>query len=160
LANAAPAASDAQAKARAQALLTQGTNLYDQGDYAAALEKFTAAYALYPSPRLWFNIGQANRDLGRPVEALDAFQRFLADGPRTPEAADAVAEAQRSVEDLQQRLGQVRVTCTTAGAEVTVDGRRVGLAPIDRLVWTTPGRHQIAGRHARFAPAIEDVDVA
>ena len=56
-----------QAKARAQALLSEGTAAYGRGDYATALDKFTAAYRIFPSPKLWFNIGQANRDLGRPV---------------------------------------------------------------------------------------------
>src|SRR5262245_37367876 len=90
---AAAAAPDRGAKSEAQALLSQGTDLYDRGDYAAALEKFTAAYQVFPSPKLWFNIGQANRDLGRPVEALDAFERFLAGATGAP--AETLAEARR-----------------------------------------------------------------
>jgi len=49
--------SDAQAKARAQGLLSEGTAAYGRGDYAAALDKFTAAYKIFPSSKLWFNIG-------------------------------------------------------------------------------------------------------
>ena len=55
-------AGDNQAKGRAQALLSEGTTAYGHGDYATALDKFTAAYKIFPSPKLWFNIGQANRD--------------------------------------------------------------------------------------------------
>ena len=67
-------------------MLTEGSALYEKGDYAGALEKFNAAYAAYPSPKLMFNIGQADRDLSRPVEALEAFEKFLAsDTDASPE---------------------------------------------------------------------------
>lgn len=148
---------NAAAKAEAQALLSQGAELYEQGNYAAALERFTAAYEVFPSPKLWFNIGQANRDLGRPVEALEAFERFLSEAPAA--LPEAVAEARRSATDLAGKLGQLRVTCSTPGAEVAVDGRRVGTVPPARTVWTTPGRHQVTVRHSGFLPAIEDAEV-
>jgi cell division septum initiation protein DivIVA len=148
---------DPQAKAQAQALLGQGTKLYQQGDVADALEKFQAAYAAFPSPKLMFNIGQANRDLSRPVEALEAFEKFLVG------AADAspemIADARKSVAQLQKKLGRIQVDCESAGAEVSVDGKSVGLAPLPDLIWVTPGRHQVTAKHASAAPAIEDADV-
>ena len=157
LAQASPPTGDPQAKAQAQALLGQGTKLYQQGDVADALEKFQAAYAAFPSPNLMFNIGQANRDLSRPVEALEAFEKFLVG------AADAspemIADARKSVAQLQKKLGRIQVDCETGGAEVSVDGKSVGLAPLPDLIWVTPGRHQVTAKHASAAPAIEDVDV-
>jgi hypothetical protein len=147
-----------QAKARAQALLKEGTAAYGRGDYATALEKFTGAYQIFPSPKLWFNIGQANRDLGRPVEAVAAFDRFLRDAGDAP--PETVAEARRSAAELKTKLGQIKVTCTIDGADVTVDGKPIGSTPLGEMVWTTPGRHQVAVQHAGFSPAIEDVVVA
>jgi len=67
-----------QDKAAAKVLLREGLDLNQRGDYARALEKFHAAYATYPSPKLWFNIGQVERDLGHPAEAMAAFEKFLA----------------------------------------------------------------------------------
>jgi hypothetical protein len=144
-------------RSQAQGLLTQGTELYAHGDYAAALEKFKAAYEVFPSPKLWFNIGQANRDLGRPVEALEAFQHFLADAPDAP--AETIAEARRSAAELRSKLGRLEITCATSDAEVSVDGKSVGTTPLVDPVWTTPGSHQVAVRHPRFAATVEDVDV-
>jgi len=154
---AAPPGSDSQSKARAQALLSEGTAAYGRGDYAAALDKFTAAYKIFPSPKLWFNIGQANRDLGRPVDAVAAFDRFLREADDAP--AETLAEARRSAAELKTKLGQLKVTCTTDGAEVTVDGKQVGSTPLGEMVWTTPGRHQVAVQREGFSPAIEDVTV-
>jgi len=149
--------SDGQAKARAQALLSEGTTAYGHGDYAAALDKFTAAYKVFPSPKLWFNIGQANRDLGRPVEAVEAFDRFLTEAQVGDAPPETLTEARRSAAELKTKLGQLQVTCPTDGAEITVDGKQVGSAPLGNMIWTTPGRHQVAAQLAGFSPAIEDV---
>ncbi|MGB8298124.1 MAG: PEGA domain-containing protein [Polyangia bacterium] len=157
LAQASPPTGDPQAKAQAQALLGQGTKLYQQGDVAGALEKFNAAYAAYSSPKLMFNIAQANRDLGRPVEAIEAFEKFLAGAADT--SPETVADVRKSVAELQRKLGRIQIDCETAGAEVSVDGKSVGVAPLPDLVWATPGRHQVAAKHASAAPAIEDADV-
>jgi hypothetical protein len=148
---------DPQAKAQAQALLGQGTKLYQQGDVADALEKFQAAYAAFPSPKLMFNIGQANRDLSRPVEALEAFEKFLVGA--VDASPEMIADARKSVAQLQKKLGRIQVACESAGAEVSVDGKSVGVAPLPDLIWVTPGRHQVTAKHASAAPAIEDVDV-
>ena len=158
LAQASPLPADPQAKAQAQELLSQGSKLYHQGDLAGALEKFEAAYVAFPSPKLMFNIGQAKRDLGRPVEAVEAFQRFLAEA--TNASPETMAEARTSVAELQGKLGRIRIDCDTAGAQIAVDGKSVGLAPLPDLVWATPGRHQVTAKHVSAAPAIEDVEVA
>src|SRR5262245_51185950 len=150
-------AGEAPAKARAQALLSEGTAAYGRGDYAGALERFTEAYKVFPSPKLWFNIGQANRDLGRPVEAVAAFDRFLRDAGDAP--PETLAEARRSAAELKTKLGQIQITCATDGAEISVDGKSVGSAPLGEMVWTTPGRHQIAVQHEGYSPAIEEVAV-
>jgi hypothetical protein len=145
------------AKAKAQVLLTEGSRFYGDGDYASALDRFGAAYQAYPSPKLMFNIGQANRDLSRPVEAREAFEKYLAteDDPTSP----TVAEATSSIEELQRRLGRIRVECETADAEVRLDGKSAGTTPLANVLWATPGRHQVTANHERSGLALEDVDV-
>jgi len=157
LAQASPPTGDPQAKAQAQTLLGQGTKLYQQGDVAGALEKFNAAYAAYPSPKLMFNIAQANRDLGRPVEAIEAFEKFLAGAADA--SSETVADVRKSVAELQRKLGRIQIDCETAGAEIGLDGKYVGVVPLPDLIWATPGRHQVTAKHASAAPAIEDADV-
>jgi hypothetical protein len=158
LAQTSPATGDPQAKAQAQELLSQGTKLYQQGDVAGALEKFNAAYAAYASPKLMFNIAQANRDLSRHVEALEAFERFLVGAADA--SPEAVADARQSVAQLQRKLGRIQIDCDTTGAEVSVDGKSVGLIPLPDPIWATPGRHQVTAKQASTTPAIEDVDVS
>jgi hypothetical protein len=158
LAQAAAPAENPQAKAKALALLNEGTELYDKGDLADALAKFSEAYAHYPSPKLLFNIGQTNRGLGQLAEAMKAFEGFLAQATDAPEMMRA--EARKSVSELQDKLGRLRIKSTVPGAEVSIDGRDVGAAPIPELVWVSPGRHQVTAKHEGFTPAVEAVTVA
>ena len=157
LAQAAPSIGESQNKAQAKTLLGLGTRLYEQGDVAGALEKFQAAYAAFPSPKLMFNIGEANRDLHRPVEALEAFEKFLAGATDAP--TQKVADVRMAMAQLQKQLGQIQVDCMTSGSEVSVDGKRVGITPLLGPIWATPGHHQVAAKHESVAPAIEEVDV-
>jgi hypothetical protein len=152
-----PSAEDVEAKRQAQALLSAGAALYEAGDYAGALDRFTAAYAQYPSPKLWLNIGQAQRDLGRPLQALEAFERFVAEaGNARPED---LVEAHRAVAELQAQLGRVVVDCKPSGADVIVDGRAIGRMPLARPLWVTPGAHEVTVKRRNYFPATFTVEV-
>jgi hypothetical protein len=151
-------ADNAEAKARAQTLLREGAQHYERAEFADALEKFERAYAVFPSPKLLFNIGQASREVGRPVEAMDAFERFLAQAADAP--AEMTAEAKRSMTELGEKVGKLLIECPVPGAEIAVDGKKVGEAPIQNLVRVAPGRHQVTATHAGSTPAIESVLVA
>jgi hypothetical protein len=153
-----PTAESAANKNHAQALLREGTRLYRKGQYREALEKFTGAYALYPSPKLHFNIAQAHRELGRPVEALVAFEKFLADPAGSPRAV--TDEARHSATELRAQLGQVQVHCETADAEVLLDGGAVGRTPLPQPIWCTPGKHVLSLTREGFVPFEEPVTVA
>jgi hypothetical protein len=152
----APARVSAKDKAAARALLREGTRLFSKGKHEEALDRFTRAHALYPSPKLLYNIAQANRELGRPVAALAAFEGFLAqvDGP-PPRLA---AEVRRSIAELQTQLAQVQIQVSVPGAEVTLDGHPLGLTPLPDAVWVTPGAHEIAARKDRFLPQRRSLD--
>jgi tetratricopeptide (TPR) repeat protein len=152
------AAESAANKNQAQALLREGTRLYRKGQYQEALDRFTGAYALYPSPKLHFNIAQANRELGRPVEALAAFERFLADPAGSPRPV--TDEARHSAADLRAQLGQVQVTGDAADAEVLLDGAAVGRTPLRQPIWCTPGKHLLSLTREGFVPFEESVTVA
>jgi hypothetical protein len=145
------------AKTKAQILLKEGARLYEQGSLVEALEKFNQAYAEFASPKLLYNIGQTCRDLGRPAEAMEAFERFLAEAPDA--SFDMTAEARNSVAELRVKLGRLHIQCTTPKAEISIDGKVVGLSPLPDLLWATPGKHQVTARHPDTTPAVEDVEV-
>src|SRR3954469_24431979 len=108
------------ARAGAPRSLEEGARRFEQGDYAGALAQFEEAYRHFPSPRFFYNIGQAQRHLARDVEALGSFERFLSEAPDAP--ATTRQGAERSVAELRARVGTLEVSANVAGAEVTVDG--------------------------------------
>ena len=145
-------------KARAQALLNEGADFYDRGNFIEALGRFQSAYAAYPSPKLWFNIGQAERDLGRHVEAMEAFERFLSEAKDAP--SGTLGEAHRSVSELRLKLGHITISCATHGAIVSIDGTRVGTTPLRGPLWLEPGTHQIGVGRYDLVPAVQRIEVA
>lgn len=145
-------------KAAAQSLLSEGTRLFNQGDFAAALEKFSAAYSAYASPKLLYNIAQTNRALGRFAEAMEGFERVLREAPEG--MADMTSDVRASMEELRGKLGQLHIQCSMVQAEISLDGKVVGTSPLQGLIWAEAGKHQVTARHAQAIPVVEDVEVA
>jgi len=159
LAPAAPGSGATQAE-RTEALrdLQEGNRLFDAGDYLAALARFESAYAKVPSPKLFFNFAQVHRRLGRTVEALDFYERYLAETPDAP--AKLRTEAQQRTADLKKRVATIAIRSAAVGHEVTVDGRSCGVTPLGRAVTVLPGSHQVVVQSgaAGAAPFVQKVE--
>lgn len=74
-----------------KALTETGVRLYEQGDFAGAIQAFTLGYSLRPKPLFIFNIAQAYRKSGRDQTALEFYERFIQIDPRSPYRAEADA---------------------------------------------------------------------
>jgi hypothetical protein len=136
----APAAEDNTAKARA--LFQNGLALAQQGELAAALREFEAAYAARPHYSVLYNIAQARAALGRPVEAIAAFQSYLADGGKH------ISEARREeVEALiatnRRRIGQLRISGGNAATRVWLDGRELSESARGQAISLAQGEHSL-----------------
>ena len=158
LAQTSPMNASPDARTRARALLNEGSALYQSGDIAGALEKFEEAHTTYASPKIWFNIGQANRDLGRFDDSMAAFEKFLVGA--SDASPETLADARKAVDELKPKLGQLRIECQTPGAEINIDGKVVGQAPLPDPIWVMPGRHQVTALAAEASPVVETVNVA
>jgi len=145
------------ARAEARRSLQDGAKRFEEGDYAGALARFEEAYRHFPSPRFFYNMGQAQRQLARDVEALESFERFLKESPDAP--ATARDAAQNSVLELQAQIGTLEVSANVAGAEVAIDGRSFGLTPRGPIR-VAPGPHQIVVEKAGYEPFLERFQVA
>lgn len=145
-------------RVRAQELLDQGSALYDKGAYVDALAKFTEAYALYPSPKLCFNIGQTNRNLDRTLAAMEAFEKVLAHPAEVP--PDILASARASVADLQKTLGRVGIRCDREGVLVLLDGKLIGTTPLSRPLWASAGQHRLTAMLPEFPRVTQDFFLA
>jgi len=141
----------------AKRYLDQAVAAYERGDHLAALADFQRAYALYPTPNLRFNIAQVLIDLGRDVEAIEAYESFLAE-ERTA-SADARATAKDKVAEIQRRIGRLAVRCTAPSGEIAVDGKVIGTSPIERTLRLPPGEHQVTAQREQSLPFVAPVIV-
>jgi hypothetical protein len=138
--------SDEAIRDAARAKLVEGVEALRRGEPQAALDRFREAYALVPSPKIHYDIGLAYLSLGRPAEALSAFERFVAEAQDAP--ADKRKNATLQTAALRSQVGAVAIAVEGApdGTVIAVDGREVGLAPSVRVVYVDPGGHQISLR--------------
>lgn len=62
---------------RCNNLYEAALNLSKAGQYNAALQNYEKAYDMRPIPWLLINIGRIHQKMGKPKEALAAYQKFL-----------------------------------------------------------------------------------
>ncbi|MFH2009640.1 MAG: PEGA domain-containing protein [bacterium] len=113
-----------------------------EGDYVTALELFSRAFKIFPSPKIQFNIGQTYKELGRYLDAIGAYEKFLKDA-----AADTSAAlkklAQDNVQDLLRKIAIVTIQVSVEGATVSVDGNARGASPLGAPLRLMPGSHSV-----------------
>ena len=136
------AAAEPDARAEARRHFDQGVAAFEQRRFGKAAREFQEAYQLSPHYSVLYNMGQVNVALGRPVEAVEAFERYLAQGGSTIPAARKAA-VQAELETQRALLGTVAVQVEPAGAEIRMDGQAVGQAPLDRPVKVAAGQHTL-----------------
>jgi tetratricopeptide (TPR) repeat protein len=130
---------------------------YRAGRFREALREFELAERLVPSPELSFNIARAHEQLGEIEAAIDRYERYVA----APGDASDVATVQARIDALRASLDAkpARAPDTAAlridadpGASIKLDGKDLGVAPLDRIVWVEPGEHVLEASLPGHAP--------
>jgi tetratricopeptide (TPR) repeat protein len=121
-------------------LVTQGDRLFKKGDYDAALAKYQEAFQIFPSPKIFYPMAKSEEKLGRTLDALAHYEKFI------DEAGDDVNEdlrvdAQVSIQELEKTLAVVRFDVRPEGVTIAVDGKEVGVSPLDKPVRLPAGEH-------------------
>lgn len=112
--------------------------LYEQGNLEGAIVEFEASYALEPLPVVHFNLAQCLKGLYRYAEAAAQYERYLADSDSVP--ADRRAAVRATIAELRSLIAPITLAIEPAGAEVRVDGRAVGTAPLSAPLELAAGR--------------------
>lgn len=137
-------------------LVTEGTSRFDAKDFSGALDRYTAAYAIYPAATLHYNIALALDKLDRPLDAARAFARFLDDAIDAP--SQARSDATMRLSRLDRTLGRLDVTANRPIAMIYVDGLEQGNAPL--LIRMSPGKHALRVEAPALQPWQLDVTLA
>jgi hypothetical protein len=138
---------------------------YDLGVAAAnarywdnAVKEFTIAYRLKPTAQIAGNLGQAELEVGRFRDAAEHISRFIreykdlsADDRKVPEGWLAKAKA---------KIATLLIT-VDPGAEVLIDDKSVGTAPLAPEVYVDAGKpHTIVARLGNARDEVTDTYAA
>jgi hypothetical protein len=134
-------APDEPARARAKALMQQGARQMEDRQYDKAVESFTEAYRLVPSPKVQFNLGIAYLSVARYADALQSLEGFLKEDPEAPEASQATAR--RHIADLRTKVVALSIKSDRPGAALSLDGRSYGPVMFDQPLTIDPGIHAL-----------------
>jgi tetratricopeptide (TPR) repeat protein len=162
------AAAGASAQDQARAHFEAAMADYRAHRYREAIHGFKASRAYLPNAELWFNIGRAHERLGEDALAIEHYRLYLRDRVDAPDASEVrarIAEIEAriaaSTPAVQSgpRLGNLAIDVPAKDALVLLDGARLGMSPIDRVMQVEPGRHRIEASRPGYIPFRADVEV-
>lgn len=143
---------------RADDLAHQGNDLALKHNWAGAEALFRRAWLLKQSYDIGGNLGIAELNLGKHCDAAEhlafALKRFPANGK-----ADHRELLREKLEKVKESIGTLAITVSASGAEVLIDGKRVGLAPLADMVFVEPGTRKIEARLQGYETAMQTVEV-
>jgi len=143
----------------ARSLFLEGNKLFYLPVYTQAVEKYIAALAKWKHPAFYFNLALAQLNLGRELEAHENLQKAVQQGEE-PLGAIPFQEARKQLEDLERQLGRLRVTCSTAGAEVTLDGAPLFTGPGNHEEWVKAKTYEITAKRPNYLSKTSRVTVS
>ncbi len=119
-----------------------GMTLLEAEDYDAAAAEFETSLKAYPTKNGFFNLANCLKAMHRYGEALDVVARFEAkfSGKLDLEWREEIRGFKRA---LNAVVGKVSVKTNHKGAAVNVDGRKIGLSPLNKPIVLGPGEHEI-----------------
>lgn len=139
-------------QAQADRYFKSGVQLFKEGKYSEALAEFQRAYEIAPHPLVLYNIAGCYREMSNYGEAVEYYERFLAEGKGQVPAARLTA-AQTELDGILARIARVTVTVTPDGASMTIDGGAIGTLVKMPLI-LSPGDHKLVAT----APGYKDVN--
>ncbi|WP_437335939.1 PEGA domain-containing protein [Sorangium sp. So ce394] len=119
-----------------------------------------SAWELNPTFDVAYNLGNTKYQLKKHKEAAQYLSHALKHWPLMKAAAKLKTTAEKRLAESRAQAGALVVTAGAPGAEVLVDGKTVGKAPLEGEVFVEPGEHRVEARLLGYAPASQMVKVA
>jgi tetratricopeptide (TPR) repeat protein len=149
-------------QATARAHFDAAMDHYRARRYREAIRELELSAARAPSAEIWFDIARAHEQLGEIALAVESYRLYLRDRVDAPDAREVTERiallAKRAKADRSARVERpalqaaLAIDATQQGALVLLDGRELGVAPLDRIVELAPGRHRLDVSRAGYVP--------
>jgi tetratricopeptide (TPR) repeat protein len=153
-----PALAQSDNKTAARVHFEKGVSAFADRRFAEAAEEFETAYRMSPAYVVLYNIGQVSVALGRSVEAVDAFDKYLRQGASSI-SAERRQEVLAEIEKQRARIGTISVRTFPEGASIRLDGIVVGRTPLPAPLRVTAGRHSIEALLPKHNPESRELTV-
>ena len=140
----------------ARARFKEGVEFYDKFQYEQARAAFLQAYALKKHPTVLLNLAWSCLKSGHSLEAERYFKQFLSESKDITDKQRG--DANDGLNQAHGKIGRIEVSAP-AGTEITIDGDRVGSAPLADAVAVEPGAHTLTGKGADSATETQSVTV-
>ena len=119
-----------------------GVHAFEEQRFGDAAREFEQAYRIDPTWQVLFNLGSVYAALGRPVEAVDAFERYQSSG-----GTQLSEERRRAVEAeiarQRSKIALLDVFVNEPNADIRVDLRLVGRSPQAAPIKLAEGPHVV-----------------
>lgn len=132
--------------------LEQAERALDHGDWHVVCDTLLPVWKRAPSPEVAVTLARAELELGLVRDAAEHFAYALHNLP--PNDGTRRFFAQTGLDRAKQFIVTLHVHAR-AGAEIFVDGDRVGTAPLGREVFVEDGPHTVEARLAGFSAPTE-----
>mgnify|MGYP001551474511 CR=1 FL=1 len=142
---------DDQTRSAARELATEGSALYQQGDFEGAYDRFNRAFQLVQKPNVGIWAARSLQRTGRWVEASERYlelERTTLPEGAPPDQLQAVQDAARERRELLGRLPSIKVVVEGADASsvfVSLNGQLVKPALIGAKQPVNPGKLLVKG---------------
>lgn len=160
-----PGAPSAADVSLARSLASEGVQLADAGNCAAAIDKLDRAETLYHAPTILGRLGECQVAVGRLVTGTETLQRVVRETlpPKAPKAFfDAQARAKKVLEEALPKVGRLRVHVDAPPGvrmALKIDGEPVSLAVLDVDRPADPGTHQVEVAAPGFRTAVGEATI-
>jgi hypothetical protein len=116
------------------------------------------AFKREPHWQIAANLGWAELRAGQPRDAAEHLSLFLRDAQNVSEADRQQAE--QMLAEAKAALGTVTVQVDVVGADVLVDGLKIGMSPLPEAVCVEPGSRTFEAKKAGLPPGRQVIEVA
>lgn len=154
-----PPAPEQNASDRADDLVKRANALAKQDRWAEALPLYREAWGLKPAYDIAGNLGVTEAALGKDRDASEHLSIALASFP-TSGKREHRKLLELTLEKARAEVAALTITVSVPKAEVFVDDRSVGTAPLTVPAFVEPGAHAIDAKLAGYKAAHADVSAA
>jgi hypothetical protein len=136
---------------RALALFAEGNGLLRDAVFVKAADTYRAALRSWDHPAIHYNLALALVNLDQPVEMFIELEKAMAYGA-APLDDDKFERARQYKLLVAGTLARVEISCATAGARVSLDGKELFVAPGKHEGLIRIGEHTVLARGEGYAP--------